>query len=102
MKIKRLKQIKINSYTFTITWDKSTYGADFSYKDLTIRIGIKDSREGEILESVCHELWEICALEMGVRYARPDCDTDYLFSYDHRQHTTMTGMFSGLIAQFIG
>ena len=99
MKIKRIKKLKVNSVSFDIIWDPKIYGGSFSYGTYIIRIGVKDKQE--IFETICHELMEIVACEMRVRLSRPDCDTDYVFVYDHRQHTTMIGMFSGLLSQFI-
>jgi len=101
MKIKRLKKIKINCYEFSIAWDKKSRGAEFNYSDLSISIGVKSKDDNEIFMLICHEIMEICAIEMNVRYYRPDCGSDFLFAYDHRQHDTMMCMFSGAINQFI-
>ncbi len=102
MKLKRLKKIKINSYHFNIKWAKEHGGASFHYGDKEIEIGVKGGNESVIFMLLCHELMEICALEMNVRLKRPDCDSDYLFVYDHRQHETLINMFSGVVSQFIG
>lgn len=101
MRIKRIKKIKINSYEFKVVWDNSGAGGSFSYSDQTMRIGCKGVFPGEMFMVICHELMEICALEMNVRFRRPDCDTDYIFVYDHRQHETMMNIFSALLSQFI-
>ena len=103
MKIKRIKDLKVNSYNFTVKWDinlDSGYGS-ISYPKHEIIIGIKNSPESEIFETVCHELMELCSIEMHVRFARADCAGDYIFVYDHRQHDTMMNMFAGLVSQFI-
>ncbi len=101
MKIKRIKSLKVNSYYFNVVWDKEKEGGFISYKEQLIKIGVKDSPEGEVFDILCHELMEICAMEMHVRFQRPDCATDYIFVYDHRQHDTMINMFAGLVSQFI-
>ena len=101
MKIKRIKKIKINCTTFDVIWTKKHGGGSFGYSPPEIEIGVKDRSESEIFMIACHELMEICALEMNVRFRRPDCDSDYLFVYDHRQHETMINMFSGLLSEFI-
>jgi len=100
MKIKRIKTLQVNSLKFKIKWDKDMDGASVSYFDELITIGTK-AGEAYTFVSVCHEVMEIVAVEMNVRLKRPDCQSDYIFVYDHRQHDTMMFMFAGLIAQFI-
>ena len=99
MKIKRIKSLKVNSVVFNVVWDSKIYGGSFSYGTHILTIGLKDDQE--VFETICHELMEIVACEMRVRLTRTDCDGDYIFVYDHRQHTTMICMFSGLLSQFI-
>lgn len=101
MKLKRIKKVKINCHEFKVIWNKEYRGACFNYQDFEIEIGLKDNPESTLLMLVCHELQEICAVEMCVRYHRPDVGDDYLFCYDHRQHTTMMSMFSGALSQFL-
>lgn len=101
MIIKRIKKIRIGGHDFEVRWPKDEYGAYFNYGDRVISIGTKDSGEDEIFESVCHELLEMCAVTLRVRLDRPDCNSDYIFVYDHRQHTTIVAMFSGLLREFI-
>lgn len=99
MKIKQIKTLRVNSYIFELKWDKESNTGSFDYGTRILRIGIlnKEAR----FEILCHELMEIVALELNVRYRRPDCDSDYLFAYDHRQHDTIMNMFSSLLSQFI-
>lgn len=101
MKIKRIKSLKVNCHTFKVIWDKTQFGASFNYGKCEIIIGTKDPDQNYILMLICHELMEICASEMSVRLHRPDCDSDYIFVYDHRQHETMMFMFSGLLEKFL-
>lgn len=106
MKIKRIKKLKVNSYDFDVIWDKATHCGvgHVMYSKREILIGIKEYKEkykGQVFENVCHELMELCAMEMHVHFRRPDCDTDFIFVYDHRQHDTMINMFAGLLSQFI-
>lgn len=101
MKLKRIRKLKVNSFEFSVTWDRSHDGGSFNYGDMSINVGVLRAADNEIFMVLCHELWEICAIEMNVRLRRPDCDSDYVFVYDHRQHETMTNMFAGLISQFI-
>ena len=85
---------------FSIKWDPESSGASVNYAENTITIGTKHD-ELQVLENVYHELWEVVAIELNVRLERPDCDSDYIFVYDHRQHDTMATMFAGLLAQFL-
>ncbi len=101
MRIKRIKKLKVNCYTFDIKWDKSHDGGCFNFRDRTIEIGVKGNHTDSVFMVICHELLEIVAIEVNVRMVRPDCDSDYIFVYDHRQHETMANMFSGLVSQFI-
>jgi len=101
VKIKRIKSIKVNCFTFAVKWNKEHNGGSFNYVDRIIDIGVKDAVDEEMFMVVCHELMEIVALEMNVRLRRPDCETDFVFVYDHRQHETMMNMFSSLVSQFI-
>jgi hypothetical protein len=102
MKIKRIKDLKVNSYHFSVVWDKDLSGGSVSYSDLKIVIGLRNAAQGEIFETICHELMEVCAMEMHVKYTEPDCVASFLFVYDHKQHDTMINMFSSLLSQFIG
>jgi len=102
MKIKRIKKLKVNSYHFDVVWDKELRnGGSVSYSRHEIVIGVKSGAESEVFEVICHELMELCAMEMHVHYRRPDCNDDFIFVYDHRQHDTMMNMFAGLLSQFI-
>ena len=101
MKIKRIKKLKILSFSFDIEWDKKHDGGSFCYEERTINIGVKGGDDSEILMIIIHELMEMCAVEMHVRYRRPDVNDDYLFVYDHRQHATMVTLLASLLEQFI-
>lgn len=101
MKIKRLKKLKVHTYYFDMIWDKTTNDASVSYSDKEIMIGIRGFADEQIFSSLCHEIFEVCAIEMHVRLNRPDCYSDFVFVFDHRQHDSMMEMFSGLVSQFI-
>lgn len=100
MKIKRIKSLRVNTIVFRVKWDPEMWGAKVDYPADTITIGTKND-ELQVLDNVCHELWEVVAVELNVRLARPDCHSDFIFVYDHRQHDTMATMFAGLLAQFL-
>ena len=101
MKIKRIKKLRVNSFIFNVSWAPKHNGASFDYGKRKIVIGTKGQHNEETLQLICHELHELVAVEMHVRFPRPDCNGDYLFVYDHRQHETMTNTFAGLLSQFI-
>ena len=100
MKLKRIKKLRVNSYDFDVKWSKEISGGSFCYGDLELCIGTNNT-ELVIFQILCHELMEICATEMNVRFRRPDCETDFIFCFDHRQHETMMNMFAGLLDQFL-
>ena len=101
MKIKRIKSLKVNAIDFKVIWNNKAQGATVDYRMEEIIIGTAGLKEPEIFMLVCHELMEICAIEMCVRLSRPDCEGDYIFVYDHRQHQTIMQMFSGLLREFL-
>lgn len=106
MKVKRLKRLRINAHVFKVIWNSQMSGGNFTYfcdkhKSPVLEIGTKDNVESEILEVLNHELWELICCEMRVRHSRTDCHGEYTFVYDHRQHTTMISMFTGLQVQFL-
>jgi hypothetical protein len=100
MKIKRIRSLKVCTTTFKVEWPDQ-FGAGFDYGTKILEIGTKNNTPESLLMKISHELMEICAIEMNVRYDRPDCRNDYLFSYDHRQHDTMMEMFAGLLSEFL-
>ena len=101
MKIKRIKSLRVNSTIFTIKWNRKSRGASYNYHTNIIEIGTYNCSNNKLLMILCHELQEIVAVEMSVRLMRPDCDSDFIFVYDHRQHDAMADMFAGLLMQFI-
>ena len=100
MKIKRIRRLKVNTTIFNVQWNDEHNGGHFNYGERDLEIGTSDDEES-IFMILCHELMEVVAIEMHVRLNRTDCASDYVFVYDHRQHTTMMEMFAGLLSQFI-
>lgn len=101
MKIKKLKKIRVNSTVFKIKWDKKCTGGSFCFDEKLIIIGTKSGNSGRIFQILCHELLEIVACDNLVRMRRPDCESDYIFVYDHRQHDCIANQFAGLLGQFL-
>lgn len=104
MEIRRINKLVVNSTSMGVKWNKNKSGASFSYlkKEINIGLGIENQYDDlELLSLIVHELWEICCEEFRVRHRRIDCDSEYIFVYDHRQFTTISEMFSGLLKQFI-
>jgi hypothetical protein len=101
MKIKKIKTILIGSTLFNIVWDKKENGAAFCFGKKEIIIGCRNRDDIGLLENIIHELHEIMAVIVNVRLERPDVQDDYIFVYDHRQHTTISEMMAGALAKFI-
>lgn len=101
MKLKRIRKIRINCLVFNVVWSNKFSGGSFDYGTKKIYFGTKRKNEEEIFESIVHELMELVAVENHTRLRRPDCDSDYIFIYDHRQHSTMMLALAGLLCQFI-
>ena len=101
MKIRKIKKLKVNSTVFNIKWVNEYGGAWFDYGKEEIGFNVKDCTQLEILNMINHELFEICCTEMHVRFKRPDVSSDYIFVFDHRQHTTIIEMMSGLLSEFL-
>ncbi len=102
MKIKRLKKIRIGAVTFKIKWNKQYTGGSFNYPLHTIEVGCRNGlQDTQIFGILCHEIFEVCAVEMNVRLQRPDCESDYIFVFDHRQYETLMEMYVGIISEFL-
>lgn len=101
MKLKKIRKLKVGPRAFSVKWDASHSGGSFDYADLTLNIGTYKNSSAEIFEIILHELTEMVCCEMSVRLQRPDCTGDYIFVYDHRQHTAITSQVSGLLLEFI-
>lgn len=102
MKIRKIKKLRMGSTDFDVIWDKNIDGASFSFATRKIVFGLKNTSQLELFMLICHEVWELVAVTMHVRLYRPDVEDDYIFVYDHRQHTAMTDLFAGAVAQFLG
>ena len=101
MQIRKIKSINIGCRLFKVVWNKNSSGASFDYADMTITIGTRNNNSVELLDLIIHELTEILAEELHIRFYRTDVQDDYIFMYDHRQHTTLVSLLAGLVAQFI-
>ena len=101
MKLKKIRKLRVNSYEFSVVWDKKVGGGSYSYQTRKMVIGCKDASEEEQFMILLHELEELAATEMHVRMQRPDCDGDFIFVYDHRQHDLKSNMVAGWLMQFL-
>ena len=101
MRLNKIEKLRVNSFEMKVVWEPKHGVASFSYVDRKMEIGTQMKDPDYILMLLCHELWEIAAIEVGVRLSRPDVDSDYIFVYDHRQHDLMANMVAGWLTQFI-
>ena len=108
MELKFPKSIKIGASKFKITYDKGMWGGNVNYYDekektALIVIGTKHLKEHplRILTTIIHELKEIIQIEQGTRYNETNNEGEYLFSYNHKQHTDFCERLTGLLEEFI-
>lgn len=103
MKLKFPKKIQIDEIIFTVKYDPKSGGGSFNHVKNIIEIGTKYYPEQPtiVLAIIIHELKEIIHANQATRFDRPDVDSDYLFIYDHRQHTDLCYRLAGLLNNFI-
>lgn len=103
MTIKKPKKIIIGSITFNVVYDKSTSGGSFNYNKRNITIGCLHEKVDQvrILDIIIHELTEIIHCELSNRYSEIDHLNDYMFVYNHKQHTTACSMLANALLNFI-
>lgn len=101
MKIRIPKQIKIGSDIFAVKIDKKRVDADFSYETQVLTIGTKINRTDHLLNIISHELYEMWAVTLYIRYTRPDTFNTYEFHFDHRQFTNWVELTTQTLKEFI-
>lgn len=101
MKIKRIKKLKIGTTEFKINWINKFGGAGFDYNKREMYFCIKNRTDLEIWGYIMHEIMEAVYLLYRVRHDRPDVEDDYLFSFDHKQHDTISEAVAALTAEFL-
>jgi len=107
MKLKFPKEITLGSTKFEVKYDKKLDGASFSYpnknKKAIITIGIQDLNvnQTEIFNSIIHELSEILHVEMYQRFRHQDNDSNYLFSYSHKEFAVHCSFLAEALTKFI-
>lgn len=85
---------------FKVKYDKTINSGSFSYADKALIIGTKES-VWRILEIFIHEVKEAIQCEQSTRYTSYDCDTRYVFMYDHAYHTDLVARLTQAIKEFI-
>jgi len=103
MRLKFPKKITIGDVVWKIKTDKNKGGGSFGYADQVIVIGTKflKNQPARTLNVIIHELMEILCIEADIRYDKGNNDADYIFVYDHQQHTDIIRRLSGLLNEFI-
>jgi len=102
MNIKKIRKLNIPSGTMRIVWTNKHNGGSVSYHKAVIEIGCKAENPDMMLDTIIHEISEIAHIELHQRFYRPDCDGDYLFSFNHAGHASHSGLVAGMLKQFIG
>jgi hypothetical protein len=103
MKFKFPKKIVVGDVVWKIKYNKTNAGGSFEYDNHTLTIGTKYSQKNptRTLNSIIHELKEIIQVENDTRLERGNNISDYVFVYDHRDHTDICRRLAGLLDEFI-
>ena len=103
MKINKIKNIEILSACFTVIYDKTMDGGNFSWGNATITIGIKsiDTDPGYTFSVISHEVMEIILTGMGARFESSRTANNYLFNFDHQTFETAIQIHAQTISKFI-
>lgn len=103
MKLKLPKKITIGDVVWKVKYNKKEAGGSFGYEDHTINIGTKHlkNQPSRVLSVIIHELMEIICIENDTRYDKRHAEMDFIFVYDHQQHTDIVSRLSGLLNEFI-
>lgn len=103
MKLKFPKQITILSDTFTIEYNKTHDGGDFSLRNSHINIGVRSVKTNPslTLSVISHELMEIIYVTLGCRYSSVREENKYLFNFDHQSFETAVQLHSEALQKFI-
>lgn len=101
-KINFIKSIVILSARFDVTWDKTTDGAEFSWGNCTINIGIKSVNKDPdyTIGVISHELMELILVAMGGRYSQPR-EGSYLFNFNHQTFENAIQIHTEALLKFI-
>lgn len=103
MKLKFPKKIRIDETVWTIKYPKDTNAGTFDWGKCELSIGIKDypAQPTLVLHVIIHELKEIIHVQQATRFDRPDVDSEYIFVYNHANHTDLCYRLAGLLDNFI-
>ena len=102
VKINQIDNISIMASNFKVKWDPETDGGSFDWTKSEIVIGIKSLETDPLytLHIINHEVTEIIAVAMGLRYSNGRTD-DYLFSMTHNEYETLIKLSSQALCSFI-
>ncbi len=103
MKIVIPKSITIGSTRLLVKQDKSTGSSYWNWNDSVLVLGTKhkDKEPAVFFTALCHEIWELWADTLYLRYIRPDTSNNYEFHFDHRGFANLSEMASKTLLQFI-
>lgn len=99
MKFKKIKKVNTMCGEFKVIWDKTKYGGTVSFDKHEIMIGTKPCKT-EQWDTVVHECSELAHVGLSQRYSKPDCNGEFLFSFNHAGHTAHSSALAGMLSQF--
>ena len=97
------KRIQIGGKTFEVVTDKERRDAEFSWHEGKLTIGIAEIKDDPVwvFRRVVHEVFEMWAVSLNIRYSRPDEWASYEFHFDHRDFDNLCDNATGTLAEFI-
>jgi hypothetical protein len=98
------KTVRINNRPWKVIKTPKSSSGNFSYKNMTIKIGTQGNSQREILGGFIHEIAEISDVERGVRCTKNALQheaNDFRFAASHTEFAHITDDISSIIGDIM-